>query len=86
MSQCKPVSCARQEYYSINDVAEIMSVSRETARKMMIAWSDRGMTVLAGTRLRIRRDIFDAEMMEQDGYNKITGERNFKIIRGRRRA
>lgn len=84
--QQKAVSCARQEYYSIGDVAEIMNVSRETARKMMIGWADRGMTVMAGSRLRIRRDIFDGEMMAQDGYNKAVGYRDFKIIKGRRRG
>lgn len=84
--QQKAVSCARQEYYSIGDVAEIMNVSRETARKMMIGWADRGMTVMAGSRLRIRRDIFDGEMMAQDGYNKAVGYRDFKVIRGRRRG
>lgn len=86
MSQQKAISVARQEYYSINDVAEIMNVSRETARKMFISWRDQGMTVLAGARLRIRRDIFDALMMEQDGYNKAVGFRDFKVIRGKRRA
>lgn len=86
MAQQKAISVARQEYYSISDVAEIMNVSRETARKMMIAWADRGMTVMACTRLRIRRDIFDSEMMEQDGFNKAVGYRDFKVIRGRRRA
>ena len=84
--QQKAASVARQEYYSISDVAEIMNVSRETARKMMIAWADRGMTVLAGSRLRIRRDIFDIEMMEQDGFNKAVGYRDLKLLRGRRRA
>lgn len=86
MAQQKAISVARQEYYSISDVAEIMNVSRETARKMMIGWADRGMTVMAGARLRIRRDIFDGEMMEQDGFNKAVGYRDFKVIRGRRRA
>lgn len=86
MPQQKAVSCARQEYYSIGDIAEIMNVSRETARKMMIGWADRGMTVMAGSRLRIRRDIFDGEMMEQDGFNKAVGYRDFRVIRGRRRA
>ena len=86
MSQQKAVSCARQEYYSIGDVAEIMNVSRETARKMMLRWHDDGKTVMAGARLRIRRDIFDGEMMMQDGYDKAVGYRDFKIIRGRRRA
>lgn len=86
MSQQKAVSCARQEYYSIGDIAEIMNVSRETARKMMIGWRDREMTVMAGARLRIRRDIFEAEMTEQDHYNKAVGYRDFKVIRGRRRA
>ena len=86
MAQQKAISVARQEYYSISDVAEIMNVSRETARKMMIGWADRGMTVMAGARLRIRRDIFDGEMMEQDGCNKAVGYRDFKVIRGRRRA
>jgi hypothetical protein len=86
MAQQKAISVARQEYYSISDVAEIMNVSRETARKMMIGWADRGMTVMASSRLRIRRDIFDSEMMEQDGYNKAVGYREFKVIRGRRRA
>lgn len=86
MSQQKAVSVARQEYYSIGDVAEIMNVSRETARKMMLGWRDQGMTVLAGARLRIRQDIFDALMMEQDGYNKAVGYRDFKVIRGKRRA
>ena len=86
MAQQKAISVARQEYYSIGDVAEIMNVSRETARKMMIGWADRGMTVMAGARLRIRRDIFDGEMMEQDGFNKAVGYRDFKVIRGRRRA
>jgi transposase len=86
MAQVKAASTARQEYYSINDIAEIMNVSRETARKMMIAWADRGMTVIAGSRLRIRRDIFDGEMMEQDGFNKAVGYRDLKLLRGRRRA
>lgn len=84
--QQKAASCARQEYYSISDVAEIMNISRETARKMMVAWADRGMTVMAGSRLRIRRDIFDSEMMEQDGFNKAVGYRDLKVLRGRRRA
>lgn len=86
MSQQKAISCARQEYYSIGDIAEIMNVSRETARKMMIAWRDEGKTVLAGARLRIRRDIFDGEMMLQDGFDKAVGFRDFRIIRGKRRA
>lgn len=86
MSQQKAVSCARQEYYSIGDVAEIMNVSRETARKMMIRWRDEGRTVMAGARLRIRRDIFDGMMMDQDGYDKAVGYRNFTVIRGRRKA
>jgi hypothetical protein len=86
MAQVKAMSCARQEYYSIGDVAEIMNVSRETARKMMLGWADRGMTVMAGARLRIRRDIFDGEMMEQDGFNKAVGYRDFRVIRGRRKA
>ena len=86
MAQQKAVSCARQEYYSIGDVAEIMNVSRETARKMMIGWRDREMTVMAGCRLRIRRDVFDAEMMEQDHYDKVVGQRNFRVIRGKRKA
>ena len=86
MAQQKAISCARQEYYSIGDVAEIMNVSRETARKMMIGWADRGMTVMAGARLRIRRDIFDGEMMAQDGFDKAVGYRDFRVIRGRRRA
>lgn len=86
MSQQKAVSCARQEYYSIGDVAEIMNVSRETARKMMIGWRDQGMTVLAGARLRIRRDVFDGLMEAQDGYNKAVGFRDFRVIRGKRRA
>ena len=86
MSQQKAVSCARQEYYSIGDIAEIMNISRETARKMMIGWRDREMTVMAGSRLRIRRDVFDAEMMEQDHYDKVVGQRNFRVIRGKRRA
>ena len=86
MSQQKAVSCARQEYYSIGDIAEIMNISRATARKMMIGWRDREMTVMAGARLRIRRDIFEAEMAEQDHYNKAVGYRDFKVIRGRRRA
>lgn len=86
MSQCKAMSCARQEFYSIGDVAEIMNVSRETARKMMIGWADRGMTVMAGARLRIRRDIFDGEMMVQDGFDKAVGYRDFRVIRGKRKA
>ena len=86
MAQQKAESVARQEYYSISDVAEILNISRETARKMMIGWADRGMTVLAGTRLRIRRDIFDGEMMEQDGFNKAVGYRDLRLLRGRRRA
>lgn len=86
MSQQKAISVARQEYYSIGDIAEIMNVSRETARKMMLGWRDREMTVMAGARLRIRRDVFDAEMMEQDHYNKAVGYRDFRVIRGRRRA
>lgn len=86
MPQVKPASCARQEYYSIGDVAEIMNVSRETARKMMIGWRDEGKTVMAGCRLRIRRDIFDGEMMMQDGFDKAVGFRDFRIIRGRRKA
>jgi hypothetical protein len=84
--QTKAQSVAIQEYYSISDVAEIMNVSRETARRMMIGWADRGMTVMAGSRLRIRRDIFDGEMMEQDGFNKAVGYRDLKLLRGRRRA
>ena len=84
--QQKAASCARQEYYSIIDVAEIMNISRETARKMMVAWADRGMTVMAGSRLRIRRAIFDAEMEAQDGYSKTLGYRQMKMIRGRRRS
>ena len=86
MSQTKAMSCARQEYYSINDVAEIMNVSRETSRKMFLAWRDQGMTVMAGARLRIRRDIFDTLMMEQDGYNKAVGHRDFRVIRGKRKG
>lgn len=86
MSQQKATSCARQEYYSIGDIAEIMNISRETARKMMLKWRDEGRTVLAGTRLRIRRDVFDGMMMDQDGYDKAVGYRNFKVIRGRRKA
>lgn len=86
MSQQKAVSCARQEYYSIGDIAEIMNISRETARKMMIGWRDREMTVMAGSRLRIRRDVFDAEMMEQDHFDKVVGARNFRVIRGKRKA
>lgn len=86
MSQQKAVSCARQEYYSIGDIAEIMNISRETARKMMIGWRDREMTVMAGCRLRIRRDVFDAEMMEQDHFDKVVGARNFRVIRGKRKA
>lgn len=84
MSQRKAASCARQEFYSTGDVAEILSVSRETARKMMIGWRDRGMTVLAGTRLRIRRDVFDGLLEEQDGYSKAKGYREMRVIRGRR--
>lgn len=86
MSQQKAVSCARQEYYSIGDVAEIMNVSRETARKMMLTWRDKGRTVLAGARLRIRRDVFDGIMTAQDGYDKAVGYRDFRVIRGKRRA
>lgn len=86
MSQQKAMSCARQEYYSIGDVAEIMNVSRETSRKMFLSWRDQGMTVMAGARLRIRRDIFDNLMMEQDGYNKAVGYRDFRVIRGKRKG
>ena len=85
MGQQKAVSCARQEFYSIGDVAEILNISRETARKMMVEWEQRGMTILAGQRRRIRRDIFDDEMMGMDGYDKVKGCRNFQIIRGKRR-
>lgn len=84
MSQQKAASCARQEFYSIGDVAEILNISRETARRMMIGWRDRGMCVLAGTRLRIRRDIFDGLLEEQDGYSKAKGSRDMRVIRGRR--
>lgn len=84
MSRQKATSCARQEFYSIGDVAEILNISRETARKMMIGWRDRGMCVLAGARLRIRRDIFDGMMEEQDGFSKAKGYREMRVIRGRR--
>lgn len=85
MSQ-KAVTVVHQEYYSIGDIAEIMNVSRETARKMMIGWRDREMTVMAGARLRIRRDIFDAEMMAQDHFNKSVGRRDLRLIRGSRKG
>ena len=85
MSQCKPATVARQEFYCVNDVAEIMGASRETARKQMLVWQREGKVVTFGKRLFIRREIFDDWTAQQDGFDKITGQRNFKLIRGKRK-
>lgn len=85
-SEQRAKTAARQEFYSIQDVAQIMNVSRETARKQMLAWEKERMTLRFGTRIFIRRDIFDDWTAQQDGFDKITGCRNFKLIRGRRKA
>ena len=86
MSAVKPASVARQEFYSIDDVARIMGISRETARKQMLAWKQENRTVTFGKRVFIRRELFDDWTAQQDGFNRITGMRDFKLIRGRRKS
>lgn len=86
MAQVKAMSCARQEFYNSNDVAEIMGCSREKARQQLIKWEDEGKAFMFGGTRVIRIAIFDAENMAQDGFNKAVGYRDFRVIRGRRKA
>lgn len=86
MAQQKAISVARQEYYNTNDVAEIMGCSREKARQQLIKWESEGKAFKFGGTRVIRIAIFDEEHMAQDGFNKAVGYRDFKVIRGRRRA
>ena len=86
MSRQKAVSCARQEFYTTNDVAEIMGCSYEKARIQMQRWEDEGKAFKFGGSRVIRIAIFDAENTMQDGFDKAVGYRNFKLIRGKRRV
>ena len=86
MSRQKAISCARQEFYTTNDVAEIMGCGREKARLQMKRWEAEGKAFKFGGSLVIRIAIFDAENTMQDGFDKAVGYRNFKIIRGKRKA
>lgn len=86
MGQQKAISCARQEFYDTNDVAEIMGCSREKARQQLMKWEAEGKAFRFGGTRVIRIAIFDAETMARDGFNKAVGYRDFKVIRGRRKA
>ena len=85
MSQ-KAASPARREFYSTNDIAEITGFGYTKAREIMLDFDRQGMTVHFGKSILVRRDVFDNWTMEQDGFNKVTGQRNFKVIKGRKKA
>lgn len=86
MSQPKAASPARREFLSTNDIAEITGFGYTKAREIMMEFDRQYMTVHFGRSILVRREIFDNWTMEQDGFNKITGQRNFKVIKGRKRA
>lgn len=86
MSQPKAASPARREFLNTNDISEITGFGYTKAREIMKDFDKKGMTVRFGKSITIRREVFDAWTMEQDGFNKITGQRDFKVLRGRKRA
>ena len=85
MSQ-KAARPARREFFNTNDIAEITGFGYTKAREIMLEFDRQKMTVHFGKSIVVRREVFDAWTMEQDGFNKVTGQRNFKVIRGRGRA
>lgn len=86
MSQRKACSPARREFLNTNDISEITGFGYTKAREIMMDFDRQKMTVRFGKSILIRREIFDSWTMEQDGFDKVTGQRNFKVIQGRKRA
>ncbi|MDO5300777.1 MAG: hypothetical protein Q4F18_15215 [Clostridia bacterium] len=86
MSQQKAASAARQEFYSTRDIERITGLGYTKAREIMMDFDRQQMTVHFGKSILVRREVFDGWTCAQDGFDKVTGQRNFKIIRGRRKA
>lgn len=86
MGKAKAMSPARREFLSTCDIMEITGFGYTKAREIMLDFDQQQMTVRFGKSITIRREIFDAWTMGQDGFNKVTGQRNFQVIRGKRKA
>lgn len=88
MAQQKPVQLECKEFLSVNDIAAIMNSNRTTVSKLLDKLNQMGELPVIhwGSSRRVRRVLFYEWLAQQDGYNPITGDRNFRVIRGRRRA
>lgn len=86
MSRPKADSCARPEFYSTRDIERITGFGYTKARQIMMEFERQKMTVHFGRSIVVRRELFDSYTAEQDGFDRVTGQRNFKLIKGRRRA
>lgn len=70
-----------EKWYSPNAIAEMMDIDYETARKLVYRLPH--VDVGGGSKRacpRVRPEIFNAWLMQQDGYNP--GIRNLRAIRG----
>lgn len=53
-------------FYSTSEIAEILSVTPNTAREMMRMWSMQGRAMRISNRYRIRMSAFDRWLAEQE--------------------
>lgn len=70
-----------EKWYSPNAIAEMMDIDYETARKLVYRLPH--VDVGGGSKRscpRVRPEIFNAWLMQQDGYNPCV--RNLRAIRG----
>ena len=86
MSERKAESVARREFLSTRDIEGITGFGYTKAREIMLEFDRQNMTVRFGRSIVIRREVFDNWTCEQDGFDKVTGYRNFKVIRGKKGA
>lgn len=86
MSHSKAESAARQEFYSTRDIERITGFGYTKAREIMKDFDRQRMTVRFGRSIVVRREVFDNWTCAQDGFDKVTGYRNFKLLRGRRKS
>lgn len=62
-------------YYSPADVSEMLQVGRTKANEILNMFGQKGQLLRQGKVKRVRAEIFEAWLAEQDGFNQFKASR-----------
>lgn len=65
---------AAKRYYDAKDIMSILGVGRNTAYELMHMFEVRGKLFRIGKTIRVRQDLFDKWLIDQEGHELMNGQ------------